>query len=600
MNYHTAQSACLISMPWALFNRPSVQLGALKSYVEQNSDCTIDTFHPYLELAKAITTNHYQLLSQNSWAAEALFSGLLFPDNRENSKKLFNETVRKKHQQLPGFEILSDLLEQGCSAWLDSVDWSKYTFIGLSLCFNQTLSSLYIASELKKLPYCPPIVFGGSSCGGKLGENLLQYFEQIDFVINGEGEQSLVALYNFFTGRHKELPPQVHTRDQGNTGKAVEEITDLNSLPTPDYTPYFQQLKQVFPEQPFIPELPVEFSRGCWWRKCTFCNLNLQWQTYRWKKATTINAEIEELSSNHQCLDFTFCDNALPPKEALQFFANVSKHARDYHFFAEVRGTTDKQILHTFKRGGLHIIQVGIESLSSSLLSKMKKGMTAIENVAMLKHAMEEKILLEGNLIVEFPGSSAKEVQETLDTLEFILPFHPLSESTFFLGHGSPIEQCPEEYTITAITNNPKNRLLFPDKYCKGLELITKDYRGDKLKQRQLWQPVRKKIQAWQAFHGSRTTQQQSALSYRDGKDYLIIRQERPEGQPLRHRLQGLSREIYLYCSEIRDFEEITNHFKSIKPDTIKNFIIQLRQKKLMFTEGSQVISLAVHQQSTS
>ena len=46
--------ATLISMPWALFNRPSLQLAALKAYVEREMEAEITTLHPFLHIAAAI------------------------------------------------------------------------------------------------------------------------------------------------------------------------------------------------------------------------------------------------------------------------------------------------------------------------------------------------------------------------------------------------------------------------------------------------------------------------------------------------------------------------------------------------------------------
>ena len=77
-NRHSA--IALISMPWAIFNRPSIQLGALKSYVEKTTACAVTALHPYLDIAKEIGTGNYTAIADSSWAGEALFSALLFED----------------------------------------------------------------------------------------------------------------------------------------------------------------------------------------------------------------------------------------------------------------------------------------------------------------------------------------------------------------------------------------------------------------------------------------------------------------------------------------------------------------------------------------
>ncbi len=585
----------LASMPWAIFNRPSIQLGCLKSYIETSTRYRVTTLHPYLDIAQAIGITNYNIIADNSWAGEALFSALLFPAQRDKAKKVFKESLGLKAKQLPAFDSLLSNLEESCKQWIDRVDWRSYQLAGFSLCFSQLLASLYIATQLKHMPACPPIVFGGSSCGGTLGTSLLRAFSVIDYIIDGEGETPLAGLCAYLSGDSNQLPARVLSRRSFTDRVAAPDITDINTLPTPDYSSYFQELHRVFPDSPFIPTLPLEFSRGCWWNKCTFCNLNLQWSGYRWKKATKVLKELEQLTTSHQCLDYTFTDNSLPPREADVFFDTVTKSNADYRFFAEVRGITTPDKLKKHRCGGLDTIQVGIESLSNSLLAKMKKGVSVIENIAIMKYAMTAGIVLEGNLIIEFPGSTSEEVNKTVENLEYVRPYHPLSAATFFLGHGSPIDLSPVAYGIKAVTRHRKNRALFPMNIFQNLDLLTKEYRGDRQKQRKLWQPVRESIARWQHFHSHRNSTFSCALSYRDGGGFLIIRQELPQAPPLRHRLQGFSRAIYLFCDEIRTVNDICGQFKNLKESAILAFIHQLCQKRLMYRENNRILSLAIH-----
>jgi hypothetical protein len=371
-------------------------------------------------------------------------------------------------------------------------------------------------------------------------------------------------------------------------------MADLNQLPTPDYSPYFQQMQATFPGQPFIPILPLEFSRGCWWNRCTFCNLNLQWQGYRWKKNDKVAAEVKEQSLRHGCLDFTFTDNALPPKEADLFFQTMAAEPTDYDFFAEIRVITDGDKLAAYRRGGLSSVQVGIESLSTSLLARMEKGTTVMDNIAAMKQSRACSMQLDGNLITEFPGSTEEEVAETLHNLDFVLPFTPLAAASFFLGEGSPIGNDPGKFGISAVLQHPKNRRLFPQEILAGMEMLIKEYRGDRALQRRLWRPVAKKFAQWQAFHTERDIHGIPPLSYRDGGSFLIIRQEQINGPCLHHRLRGASREIYLYCQKIRDKKDVVRKFPAIRPEALDNFLADLTSKHILFQEGTRILALAI------
>ena len=586
----------LASMPWALYNRPSIQLGALKAYLESETGCKVTTLHPFLEIAGAVGTSTYAVLADNGWAGEALFAALLFPGQKQQAHNTFRNCLGVKARQLPEFDELLTTLESSCTAWLNRTEWQTLLLAGFSLCFNQLLASLYIAARLREQPDSPPVVFGGSSCSGALGRSLLGHFPQIDYVVDGEGEVPLAGLCGYLSGATPLFPDRVLARERPARLTASPEIADLNSLPPPDYSSYFRELQTFFPDSPFLPVLPMEFSRGCWWNKCTFCNLNLQWCGYRWKNSAKVLAELRHLTASHQCLDYSFTDNALPPGEAGHFFASTAITGADLRFFAEIRGVANAKTLAEYRKGGLDTIQVGIESLSSTLLRKMEKGVTVIDNIAMLKYAAAADIRLEGNLIVDFPGTTPAEIAETLENLDYVLPYTPLSAASFFLGYGSAVARDPDAYGISAITSHHRYRRLFPAGLLKNLLLLISDYRGDRQLQRTLWRPVRERITRWQDFHRQQRSGPCCPLSYRDGGDFLIIRQELPSFPTLRHKLKGWSRAIYLFCNEIRTVSEITRQFPHLKESAILAFIHQLSQKRLMYREEHRILSLAIHQ----
>lgn len=584
----------LVAMPWPLLNRPSIQLGALKAYVERETPHRVATLHPYLQIAKALGPKNYTIIAESSWGAEALFAALLFTKRSDGARRTFTQSIGAPLHRLPPFDELVTAIDTCCRDWLASIPWSSFRLIGFTLCFNQLFASLYLADLLKKLPGCPPIVFGGSLCGGDLGQSLLGAFPQIDYIVDGEGEKPLAGLITYLTGHGQHLPERLLAREGGDRRTAAPEVNDLNTLPPPDFTPYFQEVQRVFSQEPFIPVIPVEFSRGCWWNRCSFCNLNLQWCGYRYKSGKTMLAELATLARRHQCLDFTFTDNALPPGEADTFFRATAASEVDVRFFAEIRPIPDPEKLMTYRRGGLHTVQVGIEALSSSLLARMRKGTSAIDNVAMLKSAQAADILLEGNLIMEFPGSTATEVKETIRHLDFVLPFHPLASATFFLGHGSPVDGAPRDFNIRAVTVHPHIRRLMPAAISRRMTLLIKGYRGDRQRQRKLWQPVRDKLRLWQHFHDRRQDTSVPPLSYRDGITFLLVRQEVADGPPLNHRLKGVSREIYLFCETIRTLAEITSRFPQFTESAILAFLSELEKKRLIFREADRVLALAL------
>lgn len=588
-------------MPWPIFNRPSIQLGILKAYLENKTTwLTVTTFHPYLEVAHKLGVGVYHFISQRLWIAEAVYATILFGE-QDKEKDLLERLVKEiPRSERFDFKTVVEALESHLKQWVDGQQWEQFDLVGFSVCFNQLLSSLTAAHILKERYRHLPLVFGGSSCAGNLGWTLVRTFPEIDFVVDGEGEEALLALCELIAGKRIDLPTGVLTSMKAQEMAGVPEhksqLTDLSLLPIPDYQDYFRDMKHLFDQEPFIPVLPLEFSRGCWWRRCTFCNLHLQWQGYRSKTAKRMKEELETLTMRHEVLDFVFTDNALPTKEADRFFADLGNDPREFHFFAEIRASQGQKGLLSWKRGGLRQAQVGIESLSKGLLDAMGKGASVIDNIVVMKEAIASGIVLDGNLILEFPGSTRTHVEDTLRNLEFVFPYHPLRAATFFLGHGSPIETCPSHYKIKSIYEHRNSRALFPPAVFSTLSLMIKDYRGDRKQQQDIWRPVRKKVEQWQRFHKARkaTAIEKPLLSYRDGGSFLLIRQELDNGKSLHHRLRGTSRKIYLFCDRVRTVVQIKDNFQEINERPLLSFLDDLASKRLLFMEDGKCLSLAV------
>lgn len=144
----------------------------------------------------------------------------------------------------------------------------------------------------------------------------------------------------------------------------------------PDFSDYFDLLAKLPGPKRFFPTLPVEISRGCWWRGvkpgtdsrerpqgCAFCNLNLQWDGYRTKAVDQVVREIDQLTEKHKVLSVAFMDNVLPPKKGSEIFTALAGQDKDFEFFAELRASTPRHVLECLRNAGMTEVQIGIESL---------------------------------------------------------------------------------------------------------------------------------------------------------------------------------------------------------------------------------------------
>jgi len=109
---------------------------------------------------------------------------------------------------------------------------------------------------------------------------------------------------------------------------------------------------------------------------------------------------------------------------------------------------------------------------------------------------------------------------------------------------------------------------------------------------------VKAKVKKWQEYHRNRNKTEKLLLCFRDGGDFLIIRQELPDARVLHHRLRGISRQIYLACEEINDLPALAGMFPSFSTLQIERFLDDLAAKRLVFREKDRFLALAVRQKT--
>ena len=607
----------LISAPWPLFSRPSIQLGTLKAYLGLVfPDMAVSCHHFYLTLAGEIGYPLYRALSNDTWRAESVYAALLYPERRESIGRFFAGGA-KKTADLAGlnFAALCQRVQTATERMIRQIDWTALGLAGFSVCLCQLTASLYCIRRIRQLAPDLPLIVGGSAIGGDTAVDLLSVFPEIDLIVTGEGELPLARLVGRLRagGRCQDLASTdgIVGRSDGRprAASAFSQLDDLRALPPPDFSDYFDQLERLPADKHFFPMLPLEISRGCWWRAarpsddglprppgCAFCNLNLQWRGYRAKSVDQVVREVDGLTDRHRVLSVAFMDNALPPKKSRDIFAALGGLEKDFQLFGELRATTDRPTLEALRRAGLSEVQIGIESLSTALLRKLNKGTTAMDNLEVMKNCEVLGIKNTANLILHFPGSDATDVAETLYALRFARFFRPLRVIYFWLGRHSPVWEDPRAYGLTAVYNHPHYRRLFPEDVCRRTRFVIQEYRGDKTAQRQLWQPVARAAEKWRKDYEQLHAGLYAGpiLTGHDGRSFLILRERRAGAEPVNHRLEGTSREIYLFCDGRRCFEDIRNRFAPMPADRLRSFLDLMVDKGLMFAENECYLSLAV------
>ena len=128
------------------------------------------------------------------------------------------------------------------------------------------------------------------------------------------------------------------------------------------------------------------------------------------------------------------------------------------------------------------------------------------------------------------------------------------------------------------------------------MRFMIQAYRGDLGYQRKLWRPVEKAMKQWQQAYTQQNCRldRSPSLNFRDGRNFLIIRQRICGAETINHRLVGTSRLIYLYCQHHRSIKRIRERFPGFAEDKILSFLKMMVTKRLMYEEKDRYLSLAI------
>jgi ribosomal peptide maturation radical SAM protein 1 len=603
----------LLSTPWPLYNRPSIQLGALKAFLrKEHTGLKVNAHHFYLQLANAIGYERYREVSKRSWLAETVYAALLFPDLCEKTETLFVQQAPKGSAlRSQGLKFLSKRVQETSDAFVDALNLKGCLLAGLSVSLCQLTSALYFARALKRRSPDTVVVVGGSTFGWTSAARLLDFYPAIDLMVMGEGEIPLTRIVGHLRsgGRLHDLPqiPGVLSRksviSQSPLGQ-FSQLASLEDLPTPDYDEYFALLETFDQQDRFFPTIPIETSRGCWWhgkgpegpKGCAFCNLNLQWSGYRSKNPSKSVSEVNNLTQRHRTLSVVIVDNVMPKNGGMDFFKGLTQLDKDFRMFCELRANTPPEALKAMRDAGVREVQIGVEAISTGLLKRLRKGTTAIQNLELMKWCEALGLVNLSNLIVYFPGSDQADVEETLANIPFAHPFRPPRVVPFWLGLGSHVWRNPRTYGLKAVFNHPAYGRILPREIYQNVPLIHQAYRGDTGLQKRIWKPVIQEVKAWQKSYNAAHASpfEGPILTYRDGGDFMVIRDKRSGGEALTHRLVSISRSVYLFCERHRSLNQIAEAFSEIPLDRVTEFLKGMVQKKLMFRERDRYLSLAV------
>lgn len=469
-----AERVALVSLPWMSPAMPSIQLATLSSALRQEG-IDSDVHELYVDYAARIGLNIYnQLGNLHGFLPEWMFSRHYY---REETGEELSATAALKSVKewlWPEYadvmlRALDAVTEMYLTEIVDTTDWSRYDIVGCSLTISQLGASMAFARRLKVRYPQIKVVFGGSQCAGPMGRAILRICRYVDAVVHVEGELVLGELVRRWRGGLTldglggvSYHCSNHRIVSGPAGGLYRDQGGCRSL---SYDSYFQRLLRLNLLDKLNSWLPFESSRGCWYgqkTQCTFCGLHETMEYRAWKPDAVLD-QLERLYSRYRIPRFYAVDLILPRDYLHTFLPEVAARGHDWMFFWEVKANMRREELEVLMAAGVRWVQPGIESLDADMLRLMKKGVSPLQNIQLLKWSEELGIYCGWNMIHGLPG----EKQQSYDNMVEMIPklYHlrpPSGSGRFQLHRFSPYFENPEQYGIRWTGANPMFENAFP------------------------------------------------------------------------------------------------------------------------------------------
>ncbi|MGW5840030.1 RiPP maturation radical SAM C-methyltransferase [Methylorubrum extorquens] len=606
----------LVCMPFYSARQPSIQIGLLTAIAERAGFDTA-AYHFNLDLARELGPPTYERLCEHRGhlVGDWLFGPASFGAECSEEARYFDAFPTLAHwlreigkDEAYLAELRRVVLPRFVESCLAVCDWSQFGVVGFTSTFQQNVASLALARRIKERHPQTVLVFGGANMEGEMGLEFARAFRFVDYVVSGEGDTVFPALLTRLLAKQPacDLAGVIANRDSDDSmdtpPSQAAPIRDLDSLPVPNYAPYFERAEALglLDEYVGIWTLPFESSRGCWWGQkhhCTFCGLNGLGMAYRAKTPDRVLAELGELTRRHHISAFTAVDNILDHKYISDLFERIAGSRNDPLFFYEVKANLTRPQLQALYRGGVRRVQPGIESLSTPVLRLMRKGSTMLQNVRLLKWCRYYDIAVDWNLIWGFPGETVADYESQFDVLKSIMHLEPpISSGRIWLERFSPYYKDRDKFPIRNVRAEASYRFVYPPHVDVDRLAYFFDYEMADTVPTATHEATTDLIRQWRDSWGSAN---RSNLSYRRVGDCLLIDYNRG-GRRGTYGLSGTPALVYEACGEtMQSADQVAAQLQNATGggyavEEVREALDEFCRAKLMLGENGLYLSLAI------
>ena len=358
----------------------------------------------------------------------------------------------------------------------------------ISVPFPGNLYSAFRCAQYIKLHYPSiKIAMGGGFPNTELRSlKDKRVFEFFDFITLDDGELPVELLYNYC---HSELVSEPEFKRtfllennevvfKNNTTKSDYKHADVG---TPDYSDlhldsYISVIEIANPMHSLWSDgrwNKLTMAHGCYWGKCTFCDVSLDYiKIYEPIAAKILVDRMEELMAQTGETGFHFVDEAAPPALMREVALEILKRKLVVSWWTNIRfeKSFTKDLCILLKASGCIAVSGGLEVASDRLLELIKKGVTVEQVAKVTNYFTEAGIMVHAYLMYGYPTQT---IQETVDSLEMVRQLFQIGSiqsgfwHQFAMTAHSPVGLKPEEFGVIPQQNEitfANNDIQFIDK----------------------------------------------------------------------------------------------------------------------------------------
>jgi ribosomal peptide maturation radical SAM protein 1 len=498
----------IIIPPFASLFRPSIGVHILQSCAQKNG-FKVGILYANIIFGADIGINTYEKICgdmNGTLVGEQIFTLSAYGtspfekdfDDFASSNACKSENI-SNYSGIGMHEIRS--LELKALKWTDTIARAVvkkcFKIVGCTTTFQQTASSIALLKRIKF--YDPDVItiIGGANCQGIMAEGIRSLSNAVDYVFSGESEVSFVEF----------LKDIKEKRSSASSILYGAPCSNLDDIPIPDFTDFYEQIRAWIPNCSLIGNrniwLPYESSRGCWWgqkHQCTFCGINSETIKFRQKSPERVMFELKELLKKHPNKNICMVDNIMPRSYFKTLLPYLSIELPGINIFYEQKANLSLDDVIALKKAGIAVIQPGIESLSTRCLKLVNKGISARQNIALLRYARSVGLALNWNLLYAIPHDKIVDYKTVLEILPFLHHLHPpASLSAVSIIRFSPYFENPNKYEISNIYPIALNGATFPENGTKekASYFFTANYKSESMDQPEIMKKFKKEIESW-------------------------------------------------------------------------------------------------------